>query len=175
MAMSKELQQGFNDQIALEFSAAYAYLAMAAYFDARDLPGMAHWMVRQHEEEIEHAHKFFQFMLDRGADVHLGPIAEPAQEFDSVIAVFAAALANEEKVTAAIHSLYRAAEAEGDYAGLPLLSWFINEQLEEEASVSTILSRVRLAGDNPAALFVVDAELGNRPAGGAGDAGGEAG
>ena len=162
MGMSKELQRGYNEQITLEFFAAYAYLAMAAYFEARDLSGMAHWMKAQHEEEIEHAHKFFQFMLDRGADVHLGAIPEPEQEFDSPAEVFATALAHEERVTAAIHQLYKAAEAEGDYACMPLLSWFIDEQLEEEASVGTVLNRVRLAGDNPAALLMLDAELGTR-------------
>jgi ferritin len=166
MAMSEQLRDAFNEQIALEFSAAYTYLAMAAYFEEQNLTGMAHWMAMQHEEELVHARKFFQFMLDRDAGVHLGAIPEPKQDYGSPVEAFAAALAHEQKVSAAIHALYRTADAEGDYASMPLLSWFIDEQLEEEASVGRILDRVKLAGDNPAALLVLDREMEARGAGG---------
>jgi ferritin len=162
MAMSEKLRGLFNEQITLEFSAAYTYLAIAAYFDERDLTGFANWMSRQHEEEIVHARKFFDFMLDRGAGVHLGAIPEPHQGYGSVVEAFEAALAHEQKVTRAIHALYAAAVEEGDYACMPLLSWFIDEQLEEEASVGRVLERVRLAGDNPAALLMLDGELAGR-------------
>jgi ferritin len=166
MAMSEQLRDAFNEQIALEFSAAYTYLAMAAYFDEQNLTGMAHWMTMQHEEELVHARKFFQFMLDRDAGVHLGAIPEPRQDYGSPVEAFEAALAHEQKVSAAIHALYRTADAEGDYTSMPLLSWFIDEQLEEEASVGRILDRVKLAGDNAAALLVLDREMETR--GGAG-------
>jgi ferritin len=166
MAMSEQLRDAFNEQIALEFSAAYTYLAMAAYFEEQNLTGMAHWMTMQHEEELLHARKFFQFMLDRDAGVHLGAIPEPGQDYGSPVQAFEAALAHEQKVSAAIHALYRMADAEGDYASMPLLSWFIDEQLEEEASVGRILDRVKLAGENPAALLVLDREMEARGTGG---------
>jgi ferritin len=162
MAMSEQLRDAFNDQIALEFSAAYTYLAMAAYFDEQNLTGMAHWMTMQHDEELVHARKFFQFMLDRDAGVHLGAISAPKQDYGSPVEAFEAALAHEQKVSAAIHGLYRMADQEGDYASMPLLSWFIDEQLEEEASVGRILDRVRRAGDNPAAVLVLDREMEGR-------------
>jgi ferritin len=169
MAMSEQLRDAFNEQIALEFSAAYTYLAMAAYFEEENLTGMAHWMTMQHEEELVHARKFFQFMLDRDAGVHLGAIAEPKQDYGSAVEAFEAALAHERKVSAAIHQLYRMADEESDYASMPLLSWFIDEQLEEEASVGRILDRVKLAGDNPAALLVLDREMEDRGSGEAGE------
>jgi ferritin len=162
MAMSDKLRDLFNEQITLEFSAAYTYLAMAAYFDERDLTGFANWMTRQHEEEIVHARKFFDFMLDRGAGVHLGAIPEPHQGYGSAVEAFEAALAHEQKVSKAIHALYAAAVEEGDYTCMPLLSWFIDEQVEEEASVGRVLERVRLAADNPAALLMLDGELAAR-------------
>jgi ferritin len=165
MVMSDKLRDAFNDQIALEFSAAYTYLAMAAYFDEQNLTGFSNWMTRQHEEELEHAHKFFNFMLDRDAGVHLAGIPEPHQDYASPVEAFQAALDHERKVTAAIHALYAAATAEEDFASMPMLSWFIDEQLEEEASVGRILDRVKLAGDNPAALLMLDTELGGRGGG----------
>ncbi len=99
MAMSAALRQAFNDQIALEFSAAYAYLAMAAYLEDANLDGFSRWMQVQHAEEIEHAHKFFHFLLERGERPHLAALPEPGQSFASVEEVFVAALAHEQKVT----------------------------------------------------------------------------
>ena len=162
MPMTPTLTAAFNRQIAAEFAAAYKYLAMAAYFDGLDLSGFAHWMEVQHEEEIVHARKFFDFVLERGAEVELAEIPAPPQSFSSPEDAFAAALASEESVTAMIHDLYRLAQEEDDYSSIPLLAWFVEEQNEEEASVSRILQRVRMAADNPAALLVLDRELGER-------------
>jgi ferritin len=162
MAMSEGLRDAFNRQIGLEFGAAYTYLGMAAYFDERNLSGFSNWMVRQYEEELIHARRFFDFMLDRDAGIRLPAIPEPPAGYESSVDVFAASLENERTVTAAIHDLYRTASDEGDYASIPLLQWFIDEQIEEEATVSRILDRVRLAGDDPGALFLLDAELGAR-------------
>lgn len=162
MAMSDRLRDAFNEQITLEFSAAYAYLGIAAYFDAENLTGFASWMTEQHHEEIAHAHKFFQFMLDRDAGVRLGSIPEPKQDFSSPADALGAALNHEQKVTGAIHHLYALATEEGDYASIPLLSWFVDEQTEEEATVGRALDRVQLAGDNPAALLVLDREMAER-------------
>lgn len=162
MPMSETLAAAFNRQIAAEFSAAYKYLAMAAFFDGLDLSGFAHWMEIQHEEEIAHARKFFDFVLERGVEVQLAEIPAPPQSFASPEEAFAAALQSEKGVTGMIHDLYRLAQDEGDYACMPLLQWFVEEQNEEEASVSRILQRVRMAADNPAALLVLDRELGER-------------
>ena len=162
MAMSAALRQAFNDQIALEFSAAYTYLGMAAYLESQNLDGAGHWMKVQYGEEIEHAEKFFHFLVERGERPHLAAIPEPAQSFASVEEVFAKALEHEQKVTAAINRLYEMASADKDYASLPLLQWFITEQVEEEANVGRVLERVRLGGGHPSALLVLDRELGAR-------------
>jgi len=76
--------------------------------------------------------------------------------------VFAKALEHEKKVSAAINRLYEMAAADKDYASLPLLQWFITEQVEEEANVGRVLERVRLGGGHPSALLVLDRELGAR-------------
>jgi ferritin len=175
MPMSDGLRKAFNDQIGLEFGAAYTYLGMAAYFDERNLIGFSNWMIRQYEEELLHARRFFDYMLDRDADIELPAIPAPRRDYASAADVFEASLENERKVTAAIHSLYRTASEEGDYSSVPLLQWFIDEQVEEEATVSRILDRVRMAGDDPGALLLLDAELGGRGEPGAGAGGSETG
>ena len=159
---SKELIAAFNDQVALEFTAAFSYLSLAAWFDAANLPGFANWMERQYEEEIEHALKFRRYLLDRGQRVELKDIPAPPAGFASPLAAAEHALAGEESVTTAIHAIYGRAVEEQDYSCMPLLQWFMDEQVEEEAAVGLLVERVRMAGDNSAALLMLDRELAER-------------
>ena len=165
MAMSADLQDAYNDQISLEFASSYAYLQMAAFLEDANLPGFGNWMRRQAEEERTHAMKFFDFVLDRGNQVELRPIPAPSTDYTSPLSAFEASLAHEQKVTAAIHDLYSQATEAKDYESLPLLHWFIDEQVEEESTVSELIEQIAMAGDNGAALLLLDRELGTRMSG----------
>jgi len=160
--MSADLQDAYNDQITLEFASSYAYLQMAAFFEDANLPGFANWMRQQAEEERVHAMKFFDFMLDRGHQVELRAIPAPSADYTSPLSVFEASLAHEQRVTSSIHDLYAQATDVRDYESLPLLHWFINEQVEEEATVSELIEQIAMAGENGAALLLLDRELGTR-------------
>ena len=161
---TERLQNAINDQINAEFYSAYLYLAMSAHFEAEDLPGMAHWMRMQYEEEVIHAMKFFDFMNDRGARVVLKAIDAPPAEFGSVVNVFAEVLAHEQKVTSLIHNLYTLAIEEGDYPTQSLLKWYIDEQVEEEKSASEVLARMKMVQDYPPGILMIDQELAGRAA-----------
>lgn len=165
MPLTEKMLAALNDQITMELSASHAYLAMAGWFEAHNLPGMAAWMRLQSSEERDHGLKFFQFVVDRGEEVTLGAIAEPSADFDSPLEVFAAALANEKAVTASINNLYALVGAQAEFEAIPLLTWFINEQVEEEATVDQVVEDLRRAGDDAQALLLLDRELGARPAG----------
>jgi ferritin len=169
MKMSDALATKFNDQITLELESSIAYLQMAAYFDARSLKGMAQWMRVQSDEERLHALKFFDFVLDRGNEVTIGQIAAPTMDIGSARSAFEMALAQEERVTASIKELYRVATEEIDAASYPLLQWFLEEQVEEESTVSEIVDRLGFVGDDGGALLELDRELAARPAGGGGE------
>jgi ferritin len=162
MALSEELDEAFNDQIRLEFESMYVYLQMAAHFETVDLVGFASWMRLQAEEERAHAMKFFDFVIDRGSEVRLRALDAPKIDASSPLAVVEQALEHEKAVTASIHRLYQLADGESDYASFPLLQWFISEQVEEEATVSHIVERVRRAGDDQSAILLLDNELGAR-------------
>jgi ferritin len=162
MQLSPELTRAYNDQIQLEFESSFAYLQMGGDFELRSLPGMASWMRLQSGEEHLHAMKFIQFVLDRGGKLQLKSIAAPAETPDTVVGAFEAALGHERRVTRAIHELYSKALDAKDYSSLPLLQWFVNEQVEEESTVSTILDRVRMVGDDRTGLLFLDRELGAR-------------
>jgi ferritin len=162
MAFSSTLEKAFNEQITLEFTSAYEYLAMSAWLESASLPGMAHWMRLQSEEEWSHAMKFYRFVLDRDGTVELGPIGAPKRDYDGPLAVFEQSLAHERRVTASINDLYSAATEERDYASLPLLDWFVNEQVEEEATVTQVIEDLRRSEGSPHALLMLDRELGAR-------------
>jgi ferritin len=155
---------GINDQVAKEFYAAYLYLSMAAYCDGKNLPGFAHWMRMQFQEELGHALRLFDFVLERGGQAELQAIDKPPVDFGSPLDVMKAALAHEQKVTASINRLYELADKEKDYPAQLMLQWFINEQVEEERSVGDIIAQLELAGDGGPALLMMDRQLaGRRP------------
>lgn len=162
MARTQGMESAINDQMAKEFYAAYLYLGMAAYFEAQSLPGFAHWMRMQHSEEQVHALKLFQYLLDSGGHIELKEIAKPPADFKSPLDVMQRALQHEQKVTAAIHKLYELAADEKDYPAQLALQWFITEQIEEERSVTDIINRMKHAGDDGAALLMIDHELAAR-------------
>jgi ferritin len=160
--LNPAIEQALNDQIQKEFHSAYIYLSMSAYFEAENLPGAAHWMRHQAEEEQEHAMKIFDFLNDRGGRVALQAIGEPPATFSSPLAVFEAAYAHEQKVTQSIHDLYALAVQEADYPTQVMLQWFIDEQVEEEKNASAIVAQLHMVGDSPAALFMIDRQLAAR-------------
>jgi ferritin len=162
MPLSKKMLDALNDQITMELAASHSYLAMAGWFESQNLPGMATWMALQSAEERAHALKFFAFVVDRGEDVELGALPKPSAAFDSPVAVFEQALAQEKSVTASINALYTLANEEGEFEAIPLLTWFINEQVEEEASVDQVVEDLRRAGADPQTLLMLDRELGSR-------------
>jgi ferritin len=162
--LTEAMQNAINQQITDELFSAYLYLSMAAYFEANSLPGFARWMRMQSEEEVEHAMKFFDFVNERGGRVTLQAIEQPNVEFESPLAVFETTYEHEQKVTALIHDLYEVALEENDYAAQVMLHWFIEEQVEEEASVSQIVDTLERIGDKDQALIMLDRELGQRGA-----------
>lgn len=164
MKLTADLEKKFNDQITLEFEASIVYRQLAIEVDCADLPGMAAWLRHQADEEIVHANKFIDHVVDRENHPKIGAITAPELNPDMTpLEVFKAALAHEQKVSESIRELYRAAEAEGDLDSRPLLNWFLEEQIEEESTASEIISRIELVGDDGSGLLRLDAELGARP------------
>lgn len=160
--LSKKMHDEINDQIQREFESAFIYLSMAAYFDARTMPGFAQWMKLQFQEEQAHALKLYDFVGDRGNCVILQALGQPPVEFESVLDVFKQTLAHEQKITGHINDLYALATEEKDFATQIFLQWFVDEQVEEEKNVGDILDMLTLIGDNVHALLMLDRELGNR-------------
>ena len=164
MQLSDTMAVEFNRQLTMELDASNAYLAMAGWLENAGFPGFSSWMQMQSEEERLHALKIYQFILDREATIAIGSIDAPGAEFDSLIDVFEATLGQEKAVTAAISKMYGLANAEGDFASIPLLQWFVTEQIEEESTVAQVIDDLKLAKDSPQALLLLDREMAARVA-----------
>ena len=160
MAISKTMELAYNDQLREELSSAYLYLSMSAYFERRDLPGFAHWMHIQFQEEMAHHQKFFNYMVARAGEIRLQAIGAPAFEWVNPLEVFKATLLHEQHITERINYLMSLAHQEKDFASAQFLQWFVNEQVEEEANVSKIIGQLKLVGD--AGLYLHDKELAQR-------------
>ncbi|MDQ3921233.1 MAG: ferritin [Actinomycetota bacterium] len=160
--LGKAVQDAMNEQIRNELYSAYQYLSMAAYCESANLPGFAHWMRTQAREEVEHAVKFYDFILDRNGRVLLLAIDQPHVEFGSALEVFEEALEHERRVTTMINDLYELAVKENDYASQTFLQWFVAEQVEEEKNAGDVVETLKMIGDKSEALFLLDRELGRR-------------
>lgn len=164
MKMSAELEKQFNDQITLEFESSMVYRQLAIECDGADLPGMAAWLRRQADEEIVHANRFIDHLMDRENHAAIGAIAAPGLGADlTPLQLFRTALQHEERVSQAIRELWLAAEDAKDLDSRPILSDFLSEQLEEEATVREIIGRLELTGDDGAGLLRLDEDLAARP------------
>jgi ferritin len=160
--LSEKLQAAFNHQINEELFSAYMYLAAAAWCDNNDFPGFASWMKVQAQEEVVHAMKFYTFINDRNGRVELAPLAGPKTDWHAPLEVFSDARHHEEHISQCIHSLVGLAREEKDYAAENFLQWFVSEQVEEEASATLAVGKLKLAGDNSSALLMLDNEFGAR-------------
>jgi ferritin len=160
--MRGAVRDATGEQVGREFYAAYLYLSMSGYFESANLPGFARWMRKQYEEETQHALKLFDSLLDRGERVQLLPIEQPPSSFQYPLDAFEQALEHEKEVTVHIHELYDLAMQEKDYPAKILLDWFVQEQVEEEKSATEIVERLKMAGEDSAALLMLDKELGER-------------
>ncbi len=151
-----------NEQINHELYSSYLYLSMAAYFHSINLDGFARWMRVQAKEEDLHAMKLFDHLRDRGARVVLEQIDKPKTVWKSPLDAFAAAHEHEKFITSKINGLYQLAEKESDYPAKVLLDWFVNEQVEEEASSSGVVKMLERIKDSGSGIIMLDRELGKR-------------
>ncbi len=160
--ISNKMQETFNDQIAAELYSANLYLAMSAYLESIDLPGFAHWMRIQYQEEVSHGMKMFDYVIERDGRALVKAYDAPPADWKSALDVFEGALGHEQKVTGLINNLMDIALAERDHASHIFLQWFVNEQVEEEATAKGIVQQLKMLGDSKAGIFQIDRELGQR-------------
>jgi len=162
METNEKFQKQLNEQVTAEHQAALVYTQLAYELDRLSFDGMSSWMQAQATEEREHAQKFAQHLLDRDARVDIETIEMPSLKISTPLDAFEASLEHERKVSALIRELVKTADEVGDIDSRNLLNFFLEEQIEEEATVSGIIDRIKLVGNDGSGLLRIDAELGSR-------------
>ncbi len=156
------IKSEFNRQMNQELRNAYLYLSMAAYFDSLSLNGFANYFKVQAREELEHAMKLYQFIIDRGWEVELEDIPKPKTRWTGILEAVEDFLKAEQENTQSIWRMVDHARQAGDKAAENLLQWFVSEQVEEEKIASELLAKVKLIKDNPAGIIALDRVLAER-------------
>jgi len=157
--LKNNVTEALNSQINKEIYSAYLYLAMSAYSEAKGLKGFANWLYVQYQEEMTHAMKLYNYILEQGETVELRAVEQPPKEFGTPLEMFEQVLAHEKLVTKSINNLVELAEKEKDHATQIMLQWFVTEQIEEEANDNEIIDQLKLAGKEGGGLFMIDKEL----------------
>jgi ferritin len=137
-----------NDQIGHEFAASQQYVAIAVWYDQQALPQLAAHFYAQAVEERNHAMMIVRYLMDRDAEVSIPGVPAVRNTFSSVTEPLELALAQERQVTAQFERLISVARDDHDYLGEQFMHWFLKEQVEEVASMSTLLQVARRVGDN---------------------------
>ena len=160
--LSEKLLNALNEQVTHELHAAHLYTAMAAYCVNVDLDGCANFFLMQAEEERFHAMKLFNYIGDQDGEVILGALENPYNTYNNVLEVFESALGHEKLVTSQIYNIMDIATEEREYATISFLNWYVDEQVEEEASFNTLIQKFKVAMNDESMLHMLDQELGQR-------------
>ncbi len=160
--LSEKLTEALNEQMNYEFYSAHVYLATAAYCSAESLDGFANFFLVQSEEERFHAMKFYNFINDMGERAAISGMDHPSNTFNSILQTFENSLEHEKEVTRRIYRLADLAMDEREHATMTFLNWFIEEQVEEEASFDTLIQRLKRVGEDKNAFEMLDSELAKR-------------
>jgi ferritin len=147
MLSNPQLISAINTQIGNEFSASMQYLAIATYFEAQTLPELAKFFYKQSDEERAHAMRFIRFVLDTGGDLVLPEIPAPRQDFKFAEDAVKLSLESELRVTQQINDIFALATQANNYITQQFLQWFLEEQVEEVASMTDLLKVVQRAGE----------------------------
>ena len=160
--LSQKLHDALNAQVNAELWSAYLYLSMALDAESKGYKGIANWFHVQFQEEQAHARIFMNYMLSRDAKVELLPIEAVPTTWETPLAMFEQTLEHEKKVTALINNLATIANDDRDFASINRLTWFIDEQVEEEENARDMIQAVAAVIDNKYGLYMLDKELAAR-------------
>ncbi|MDO5035997.1 MAG: ferritin [Porphyromonas sp.] len=159
--IKKELLNAINEQINFEFESAFIYRKMAIELELQGWTGFASWLTAQYKEEIGHAEEMIHYVLERGEKAELKDIKMNDLKLDTVVDYFELAYKHESLVSDKIDDIVALAAEKKDYATENFFRKFVDEQVEEEATTSAIVDRLKLS-NSVAGFMILDQELGRR-------------
>jgi ferritin len=156
------MEKALNEQLNREMYSAYLYMSMSSHCTRIGLKGFANWFMVQYHEEMMHAIKIYEYIHSQGGQVILKAIGEPPNKFKNPLEMFEKTLEHEQFITRSINELTDIAISEKDHASQIFLQWYVSEQVEEEENDNDMINQLKLIGDNPQGLMMLDRELATR-------------
>ena len=156
MGLKKEVESILNKQIEHEFDAAVVYYGMYIYFEQELFKGFAAWFKHHVGEEMSHAAKIIEFMLERGASPAVPATKAPKTKYASPLEALKGALAHEQANTAGIHACLKVAAKADDPATTEMLQWFVKEQVEEEQWATEYAQMVEKVQSSVGGMYAFD-------------------
>ena len=160
--LKDEVANALIVQLNKEFQSAYIYLGMSTYASKNGFAGCANWFLVQYQEELAHAMKLFKYLESHQVAISLPEIKKSNSEFKTILDTFKKALAHEISMSTNLNELSDLTMKSKDHATYNMLQWYVTEQVEEEATLNTIIDKIKLVGDNGYGLYVIDQELATR-------------
>jgi ferritin len=160
--LKDSISKALSDQVNAEYYSAYLYIAMSAYINRAGYKGVANWLSIQAREELAHAVHLYEYILERGDTPAFREIKAPPAAFGSLKEVFEQVLSHERMVTERINKIASLALEEKDHATYKFILWYVEEQIEEEASADELLSKITIIANHPGPLLNIDNQLAAR-------------
>ena len=151
--LSKKVEGILNEQILKEDYSSQLYLAMASWAENQGFEGVSEWLYAQSEEERMHMLKLVRYINERDGNAVIPGMEKPPAEFGNIFEMFDQVLAHEQYISGSINDIVAVCIAENDYTTQSWIQWFVNEQIEEEASVKAIIDKLKLVGKNNLYMF----------------------
>ena len=158
MQIPQKVADRINEQIKNEFWSSWTYRAMAYACEDMGFKIFAKYFFRQADEEVEHATKLADYLLDQGAKVKLTAIDAPKTDYKSLQEVCETFVSHEKKVTEQVHEINRLARDENDLATENFIRWKVDEQVEEVSSATELHQMVSMA-ETKGQLFMLENRL----------------
>ena len=146
--LSKKVEAVLNEQVQKEDYSSQLYLAMASWAENRGFAGITEWLYAQSEEERVHMLRLVRYINERDGVSVIPGMDQPPTDFGDVFKMFKKVLEHEQYISASINEIVAVCTAEKDFTTHNWVQWFVNEQIEEEASVRAILDKLKLAGES---------------------------
>lgn len=160
--LSEKIVGLLQNQVNKEYYSAYLYLDFAGFYNDKGLEGFGKWYKKQADEEVEHAEKFVRYLEDNGIRPVYEAIDKPAKNPADLRDPLTLSLEHEKYVTSLINAIYAAAVEEKDYRTQQFMTWYIDEQAEEEKNAQDNIKKFELFGGDARGLYELDREFGSR-------------
>ena len=155
-----------NNQISLELNASHIYTALYSFVsnDKQSYPGFAKFFKKSSQEEMEHAYKFIVYQNSRGGDVRINNLQAPqftvVNDGTSILFQMINFILNLENQV--FQSLKNIKDNCNDSALETFLDPFLEEQVNAQFELATLLRRIERVGNDGTGLNMLDDEMNNK-------------